>query len=118
MARGKSWLKAREHGEGSLLGASDEPRRGAEFVRAVDGDVILAAPPQAIARLVDEAVNRHAPEFGNVRKLRSTPMISMDLYSQGDGPGWRRSSSICRIRSSTSVSWTPRKLGVSAETPY
>ena len=80
-------LHGRAHGDPSLLGASHEPRGGAEFVRDVDGDVILAAPPQAVARLVDEAVYRHAPELGNVRKLRSTPMISMDLYFTRQLPG-------------------------------
>jgi uncharacterized protein with NAD-binding domain and iron-sulfur cluster len=80
-------LHGREHSDPSRLGASHELGGGREFVRDVDGNVILAVPPQAVARLVDEAVYRHAPELGNVRKLRSTPMISMDLYFTRTLPG-------------------------------
>jgi hypothetical protein len=47
---------------------------------AVSGDVILAVPPQALSRLVDAEMFRAAPELGNVRKLRSQPMASLDVY--------------------------------------
>ena len=47
---------------------------------AVHGDVILATPPQAVAQLVDSEVYECAPQLANVRKLRSMPMISMDIY--------------------------------------
>ncbi|HXE55199.1 MAG TPA: FAD-dependent oxidoreductase, partial [Tepidisphaeraceae bacterium] len=50
------------------------------FRLPVHGDVILAVPPQAVASLLDDAVYQHAPKLGDVRKLRSEPMISMDLY--------------------------------------
>ncbi len=69
------------------LGAAHEPSGGTAFVRDVQGDVILAVPPQAVARLADEAVYRQAPELGNARKLRSEPMISMDLYFNRKLPG-------------------------------
>ncbi len=80
-------LHGHELQDRSRLGATHEPRGGTAFVRDVAGDVILAVPPQAVARLVDEAVYRHAPELGNVRKLHSQPMISMDLYFRRKLPG-------------------------------
>ncbi|MGO8917894.1 MAG: FAD-dependent oxidoreductase [Stellaceae bacterium] len=46
----------------------------------VSGDVILAIPPGALSRLVDLDVLRVAPELGNVRKLRSEPMATLNLY--------------------------------------
>jgi predicted NAD/FAD-dependent oxidoreductase len=80
-------LRGHKIGDRSWLGATHEPRDGADFAHEVQGDVILAAPPQAVARLVDERVYRHAPELGNLRKLHSTPMISMDLYFRRTLPG-------------------------------
>lgn len=47
---------------------------------AVDGAVILAVPPAALGRLVSEQVFRYAPELARVRKLRSQPMASIDVY--------------------------------------
>jgi hypothetical protein len=46
----------------------------------VDGAVILAVPPAALGHLVSEEVFRHAPELARVRKLRSQPMASIDVY--------------------------------------
>jgi uncharacterized protein with NAD-binding domain and iron-sulfur cluster len=80
-------LHGHELQDPAWLGAAHELRDGKEFVRDVQGDVILAVPPQAVARLVDEALYQHAPELGNVRKLRSEPMISMDLYFKRQLPG-------------------------------
>jgi predicted NAD/FAD-dependent oxidoreductase len=80
-------LHGHEQEDPAWLGAAHEPRDGRPFVRDVQGDVILAAPPQAVARLVDEELYRHAPELGNTRKLRSEPMISMDLYFKRKLPG-------------------------------
>ncbi len=80
-------LRGHEVQDPAWLGATHEPQGGVEFVRDVEGDVILAVPPQAVARLVDEPVYRHAPELGNVRKLQSEPMISMDLYFNRTLPG-------------------------------
>ena len=73
-------LHVRELADQPIVGAMELPEHRREFEQAVSGDVILAAPPQAVARLVDQDVYKHAPELGNVRKLRSEPMISMDLY--------------------------------------
>jgi hypothetical protein len=46
----------------------------------VEADVIVAVPPGALAQLVDEDVFRASPELGNIRKLRSEPMASADVY--------------------------------------
>ena len=46
----------------------------------IEGDVIVAVPPGALAGFVDEKVFQAAPELGNVRKLRSEPMASADVY--------------------------------------
>jgi zeta-carotene desaturase len=46
----------------------------------VDGAVILAVPPAALGRLVSEQVFHHAPQLARVRKLRSQPMASIDVY--------------------------------------
>jgi uncharacterized protein with NAD-binding domain and iron-sulfur cluster len=46
----------------------------------VDGAVILAVPPFALADLVDHEVFAHAPSLGNVRKLHCQPMASVDVY--------------------------------------
>ncbi|HEY1930605.1 MAG TPA: FAD-dependent oxidoreductase [Acetobacteraceae bacterium] len=73
-------LKGHELADRPYVGATEAPDRERRFERTVPGDVILAAPPQAVARLVNQHVFRHAPELANVRKLRSEPMISMDLY--------------------------------------
>ncbi|MEM7405289.1 MAG: FAD-dependent oxidoreductase [Pseudomonadota bacterium] len=55
-----------------------EGERPVEFT--VDGQVILAVPPGAVDSMVDEQVYAAAPELANVRKLRSEPMASLDLY--------------------------------------
>jgi zeta-carotene desaturase len=52
---------------------------GARF-EALSGDVILAVPPQALSKLVDAEMFNTAPELGYVRKLRSQPMASLDVY--------------------------------------
>lgn len=57
----------------------DQNLQSARF-EAVSGDVILAVPPQALSRLVDAEMFKAAPELGNVRKLRSQPMASLDVY--------------------------------------
>lgn len=80
-------LHGRALSDPARTGAAHEPHGGTPFVRDVAGDVILAVPPQGVARLVDEAVYRHAPKLGNVRKLHSKPMISMDLYFRRKLPG-------------------------------
>ena len=46
----------------------------------IEGDVIVAVPHNAFADLVDENVFRVAPELGDLRRLRSEPMASVDLY--------------------------------------
>jgi uncharacterized protein with NAD-binding domain and iron-sulfur cluster len=57
-----------------------EEEEGETRFEALSGDVILAVPPQALSRLVDAEMFRAAPELGNVRKLRSQPMASLDVY--------------------------------------
>jgi protoporphyrinogen oxidase len=46
----------------------------------VEGYLILAVPQQALGNLVDESIFMIAPELGNVHKLHSEPMASLDLY--------------------------------------
>ena len=46
----------------------------------IDGDLIVAVPPGAFAQLVDDDVFRAAPELGDLNRLRSEPMASVDLY--------------------------------------
>jgi hypothetical protein len=58
---------------------SEQEGHGTRF-EALSGDVILAVPPQALSRLVDAEMFAAAPELGNVRKLRSQPMASLDVY--------------------------------------
>src|SRR5919106_521503 len=53
----------------------------------IEGDVIVAVPPGALAGFVDEKVFQAAPELGNVRKLRSEPMASADVYFKKRLPG-------------------------------
>jgi Flavin containing amine oxidoreductase len=54
--------------------------RTASRLEPVAGDVILAIPPGALSRLVDLDILRAAPELGNVRKLRSEPIATLNLY--------------------------------------
>jgi hypothetical protein len=54
--------------------------RKASRLESISGDVILAIPPGALSRLVDLDVLRAAPELGNVRKLRSEPIATLNLY--------------------------------------
>ncbi len=63
----------------SIGTASNPPVKGT-FALPARGDVILAVPPQSVARLVDEAVFAHAPHLAAVRRMDSQPMISFDLY--------------------------------------
>jgi uncharacterized protein with NAD-binding domain and iron-sulfur cluster len=49
-------------------------------VEPITGDVILAIPPKALARLVDLDILKVAPSLGNVSKLRSEPMASLNVY--------------------------------------
>ena len=51
-----------------------------ETIVDVDGYLIVTIPPHALANLVDEALFTAAPELGNLRKLTSEPMASIDLY--------------------------------------
>jgi uncharacterized protein with NAD-binding domain and iron-sulfur cluster len=46
----------------------------------VVGDLIVAIPPGAVGKLLDQDLVSAAPELGNVNKLRSEPMASVDLY--------------------------------------
>ena len=55
-----------------------EPR-GYEDI-PVPGDLILAVPPKELARLVTFDLARHSPRLADVRRLRSEPMISLDLH--------------------------------------
>lgn len=57
----------------------DQEPQSARF-EAVSGDVILAVPPQALSRLLDAEMFKAAPALGNVRRLRSQPMASLDVY--------------------------------------
>ncbi len=41
---------------------------------------ILAVPPKALGKLIDKEVYDADPKLANVRKLRSEPMASLDLY--------------------------------------
>jgi hypothetical protein len=72
--------------EGVELAASPSPGAGPQpavkgtFSLPVKGNVILAVPPQSVARLVDEAVFAQAPHLAAVRRMNSQPMISFDLY--------------------------------------
>jgi hypothetical protein len=50
------------------------------YEQRVDGAVILAVPHVALGDLVDEKVYACAPDLGNVRKLHSQPMASIDVY--------------------------------------
>jgi hypothetical protein len=54
---------------------------------AVEGSVILAVPPAALSHLVSYQVFEHAPELARVRKLRSQPMASIDVYFKRRLPG-------------------------------
>ncbi|MFL5282630.1 MAG: FAD-dependent oxidoreductase [Rhodopila sp.] len=45
-----------------------------------DADVVLAVPPKALQSLVSPDVLEIVPRFGDVSKLRSLPMASLDLY--------------------------------------
>jgi Flavin containing amine oxidoreductase len=52
----------------------------AQRYEALQGYLIVAVPPRALENLVDDSIFRAAPELGNVRKLRTEPMASLDLY--------------------------------------
>ena len=53
----------------------------------VPGDMVLAVPPGALARLVSPDVAACAPKLETVRLLRSEPMISLDVYFKRKIPG-------------------------------
>jgi Flavin containing amine oxidoreductase len=53
----------------------------------VPGDLVLAVPPGALARLVSPDVAACAPKLETVRLLRSEPMISLDVYFKRKIPG-------------------------------
>lgn len=46
----------------------------------VEGDLILAVTPGALARLVNGPVYGRDPKLGDVRKIRSEPMASVELH--------------------------------------
>ena len=46
----------------------------------VEGDLILAVPPQPLGSLVSYAVAQLAPRLANVRRLHTESMISLDVY--------------------------------------
>jgi uncharacterized protein with NAD-binding domain and iron-sulfur cluster len=46
----------------------------------VNGDLILAIPPGRLARLISAEIMERAPELADVYRLRSEPMISLELY--------------------------------------
>lgn len=58
-------------------GHSVEPVNSTDIL--VD-DIILAVPPGSLGRLVSKEISAIAPGLAGVRKLRSEPMISLDLY--------------------------------------
>ena len=66
-----------------------EPPQEAETIPV--GDMILAVPPGSLGRLVNREIFAVAPELANVRKLRSEPMISLDVYFRRRIPGLTRS---------------------------
>jgi hypothetical protein len=46
----------------------------------ITGDVVLAVPIQALSKLVDEKMFLSAPELGDVRRLPTRAMASLDVY--------------------------------------
>ncbi len=46
----------------------------------IEGDVIVAVPPQALSRLIDPVLFDAAPSLADVRKLQSQPRASLDIY--------------------------------------
>ncbi len=69
------------------------PRRGDRvhpsytYDVVVNGDVILAIPPGPLAELISLDVVRRAPALADVHRLRSEPMISLELYFNRRLPG-------------------------------
>ena len=61
------------------------PARGRRRVEV--GELILAIPARALAALVDAEVYAADPRLGDVKKLRSEPMASLDLYFRRRLPG-------------------------------
>ena len=53
--------------------------------------VILAVPPGTLGRLVTRDIAEIAPGLADVRRLRSEPMISLDLYFKRKIPGLTQS---------------------------
>jgi hypothetical protein len=54
--------------------------KGTTRLEPVGGDVIVAIPPNALARLIDFKILDVAPALGNVIKLRSEPMAALNIY--------------------------------------
>lgn len=73
-------LEIAELRDSPTITRSDRREIRSKTVEPVSGDVILAIPPKALSRLVDLDVFEAAPELGNVRKLRSEPMATLNLY--------------------------------------
>ena len=46
----------------------------------ITGDVVLAVPVNALSQLVDVKMFRAAPSLGDVRRLPTQPMASLDVY--------------------------------------
>ncbi len=49
-------------------------------VLPIEGDLIMAVTPGAMARLVDAAIFGRAPHLGDLRRLQSVPMASVELH--------------------------------------
>ncbi len=56
-----------------------KPQDGPTIKIGVPGDIILAVPPNALASLVSREVFTSAPSLGEVRRLRTEPMASLDI---------------------------------------
>lgn len=58
----------------------ERPRNPRSKRHTVDGDLILAIPPNSLGEMVDMDLLRADPAFGNVHSLQSAAMASLDLY--------------------------------------
>ena len=56
--------------------------RGRDEVRtlAIEGDLIMAVTPGAMTRMIDAPIFERAPHLGDLRKVKSVPMASVELH--------------------------------------
>src|SRR5204863_296228 len=56
-------------------------------IDVTEGRVIIAIPVEKMASLIDDALYKYAPDLGELRHLRATPLAAFNIYFKRRIPG-------------------------------